>query len=65
MSLSKHHFTVIVSSKEHGLYISSSPSSTVRKIVSKLCAVNKSKKVEFHVREITNGSKKKTYGLYL
>jgi len=65
MSSSKRHFTAVVGSKEHGLYISSSPSSAARKIVSKLCAASKSKKVEFCVREITQGSKKKTYGPYL
>ena len=65
MSSSKRHFTAVVNSKEHGLYISSSPSSAARKIVSKLCASSKSKKVEFCVREITQGSKKKTYGPYL
>ena len=65
MSSSKRHFTAVVNSKEHGLYISSSPSSAARKIVSKLCASSKSKKVEFHVREITQGSKKKSYGPYL
>ena len=65
MSSSKRHFTYVVGSKEHGLYISSSPSSAARKIVSKLCASSKSKKVEFCVREITQGSKKKTYGPYL
>ena len=65
MSSSKRHFTAVVGSKEHGLYISASPSSAARKIVSKLCASSKSKKVEFCVREITNGSKKKTYGPYL
>jgi hypothetical protein len=66
-SSSKRHFTAVVNSKEHGLYVSSSPSSAARKIVSKLCASSKSKskKVEFHVREITQGSKKKTYGPYL
>jgi hypothetical protein len=64
-SLLKRHFTAVVDSKEHGLYISSSPSSAARKIVSKLCAASKSKKVEFCVREITQGSKKKTYGPYL
>jgi hypothetical protein len=61
----KRHFTAVVGSKEHGLYISASPSSAARKIVSKLCAASKSKKVEFCVRETTNGSKKKTYGPYL
>ena len=65
MSLSKRHFTAVVNSKEHGLYVSSSPSSAARKIVSKLCSASKSKKVEFCVREITQGSKKKTYGPYL
>ena len=63
-STSKRNFTVIIGSKEHGLYISSSPSSAARKAVSKLCASNKSKKVEFSIREITQGSKKKTYGPY-
>jgi hypothetical protein len=33
--------------------------------VSKLCATDKKKKVEFCLREITQGSKKKTYGPYL
>jgi hypothetical protein len=65
MSSLKRHFTAVVGSKEHGLYISASLSSAARKIVSKLCASSKSKKVEFCVREITNGSKKKTYGPYL
>lgn len=65
MSSSKRHFTAVEGSKEHGLFISSSPSSAARKIVSKLCASNKSKKVQFYVREITQGSKKKTYGPYL
>jgi hypothetical protein len=37
----------------------------LKKAVSKLCASNKSKKVEFYLREITQGSKKKTYGLYV
>jgi len=60
---SKRHFTVVMGDKEHGLYVSSTPSSAARKAVTKLCASNKSKKVEFHIREITQGSKKKTYGL--
>jgi hypothetical protein len=50
--------------KEHGLYVSSTPSSAAKKAVTKLCAANKSKKVEFSIREITQGSKKKTYGPY-
>ena len=61
---SKRHFTVIMGGKEHGLYVSSTPSSAAKKAVTKLCASNKSKKVEFHIREITHGSKKKTYGPY-
>ncbi len=47
MSSSKRHFTAVVDSKEHGLYISASPSSAARKIVSKLCASSKSKKWSF------------------
>jgi len=62
---SKRHFTVVMGTKEHGLYVSSTPSSAAKKAVTKLCASNKSKKVEFHIREITQGSKKKTYGPYL
>jgi hypothetical protein len=53
----------IMGNKEHGLYMSSTPSSAARKAVTKLCAANKSKKVEFYMREITQDSKKKTYGL--
>jgi hypothetical protein len=64
-STSKRHFTVVIGTKEHGLYVSSSPSSAARKAVSKLCATDKKKKVEFCLREITQGSKKKTYGPYL
>ena len=64
--MDRRHFTVVEKGgKEHGLYISSTPSSAAKKAVSKLCASNKSKKVEFYLREITQGSKKKTYGLYL
>ncbi len=51
--------------KEHGLYVSSIPSSAAKKAVSKLCATDKKRKVEFSIREITNNSKKKTYGPYL
>jgi len=64
-STTKRHFTVVMGNKEHGLYISSSPSSAARKAVSKLCATDKKKKVQFSIREITQGSKKKTYGPYL
>ena len=61
---SKRHFTVVMGGKEHGLYVSSTPSSAAKKAVTKLCAANKSKKVEFSIREITQGFKKKTYGSY-
>ena len=65
MSSSKRHFTVVMNSKEHGLYVSSTPSSAARKVVSKLCADNKNKKVEFSLRETTQRSNKKIYGPYL
>ena len=64
-STTKRHFTVVMGNKEHGLYVSSSPSSAARKAVSKLCATDKKRKVQFSIREITQGSKKKTYGPYL
>ena len=60
----KRHFTVVMGGKEHRLYVSSTPSSAAKKAVTKLCAANKSKKVQFEIREITQGSKKKTYGPY-
>ena len=63
-STTKRHFTIVMGNKEHGLYVSSSPSSAARKAVSKLCATDKKKKVQFSIREITQGSKKKTYGPY-
>ena len=62
---SKRHFTVVMGNKEHGLYVSSTPSSAAKKAVTKLCTSNKSKKVELYIREITQGSKKKTYGPYV
>ena len=61
----KRNFTVVIGSKEHGLYVSSSPSSAARKAVSKLCATDKKRKVSFHIRETTQKSEKKTYGPYL
>jgi len=59
----KRNFTCVVNGKEHGTYTGSSPSSAARKAVSKMCG-HSSKKVEFHLREITQGSKKKVYGPY-
>ena len=65
MSSSKRHFTVVMNSKEHGLYVSSTPSSAAKKAVSKLCTNNKKKKVEFCMRETTQYSNKKIYGPYI
>ena len=65
MSSSKRHFTVIINSKEHGLYVSLTPSSAAKKAVSKLCADNKNKKVKFSIRETTRYSNKKIYGPYI
>ena len=65
MSLTKRYFTVVIGSKETGRYISSSPSLAAKKVVSKLCALHKRKKVEFCIRETTQSSKKKVYGPYL
>ena len=53
---SKRHFTVVMRGKEHGLYVSSTPSSAAKKAVTKLCTANKNKKVQFEIREITQGS---------
>ncbi len=61
-SSTKRHFKVVMENKEHGLYVSSNPSSAAKKAVTKLCATDKKRKVEFSIREITNNSKKKTYG---
>ena len=57
----KRHFTVVEGKKEHGLFVGRSPSSVAKKVVSKL---SKGDKVCFFLREITQGSKKKTYGPY-
>ena len=57
----KRHFTVVEGKKEHGLFVGRSPSSVAKKVVSKL---SKGDKVTFCLREITQGSKKKTYGPY-
>jgi hypothetical protein len=62
---SKRHFTVITGNKEHGLYISSTPFSAAKKAVTKLSASSNGEKVEFSLREITQGSNKKTYGPYV
>jgi hypothetical protein len=61
----KRHFTAVVDNKEQGLYNSYNPSSAARKAVSKLCAEDKKRQVEFYIRETTLDSNKKTYGPYL
>ena len=65
MSSSKRHFTAVIGKKEQGSYTSSSPSSAARKAVSKLCADDKNRKVEFYMRETTQSSEKKVYGMYM
>ena len=65
MSSSKRHFTAVIGKKEQGTYASSSPSSAARKAVSKLCADDKNRKVEFYMRETTQSSEKKVYGPYM
>lgn len=65
MSSSKRHFTAVIGKKEQGSYASSSPSSAARKAVSKLCADDKNRKVEFYMRETTQSSEKKVYGPYM
>jgi hypothetical protein len=47
---SKRHFTVVMGGKEHGLYVSSTPSSSAKK-VTKLCVLNKSKKLKKFEKE--------------
>ncbi len=61
----KRHFTAVIGNKEQGLYNSYNPSSAARKAVSKLCAEDKKRQVEFYIRETTIDSNKKTYGPYL
>ena len=65
MSSSKRHFTAVIDSNEYGIYVSSTPSSAAKKVVSKLCANNKNKKVKFSIRETTRDSNKKVYGPYI
>jgi hypothetical protein len=65
MSSSKRHFTAVIGKKEQGSYSSSSPSSAARKAVSKLCADDKNRKVQFYMRETTQSSEKKVYGPYM
>lgn len=61
----KRYFTIVIGSKETGRYISSSPISLAKKVLSKLLTVYRCKKIEFCIRETTKSSKKKIYGPYL
>jgi hypothetical protein len=65
MLSSKRHFTAVIDSKEYGIYVSSTPSSAAKKVVSKLCAEDKKRKVKFSIRETTRDSNKKVYGPYI
>jgi hypothetical protein len=65
MSSIKRYFTIVIDSKETGRYISSSPLSVAKKVLSKLLTVYKCKKINFCIRETTKSSKKKIYGPYL
>lgn len=68
INLKKRHFTVVYNNlvgSQQGLYISSNPYLAAKKIVSKLCANNKNKKVELSIRETTRESNKKIYGPYI
>ena len=65
MSSIKRYFTIVIGSKETGRYISSSPLSVAKKVLSKLLTVYKCKKIEFCIRETTKSSKNKIYGPYL
>ena len=62
---SNRHFTLVNGNKEYGLFHGSTPSAAALMVATKLCSSNKGKKVEFYIREITQGSKKKTYGPYV
>jgi hypothetical protein len=62
---SKRHFTLLKGDKEYGLFYGSTPSAAALMVATKLCSSNKGKKTEFYIREITQESKKKTYGPYV
>jgi hypothetical protein len=65
MLSTKRYFTIVIGSKENGRYISSSPISLAKKVLSKLLILHKCKKIEFCIRETTKLSEKKIYGPYL
>ena len=65
MLSTKRYFTIVIGSKENGRYISSSPISLAKKVLSKLLILHKCKKIEFCIRETTKSSEKKIYGPYL
>jgi len=65
MLSTKRYFTIVIGPKENGRYISSSPISLAKKVLSNLLILYKCKKIEFCIRETTKFSKKKIYGPYL
>jgi hypothetical protein len=66
MSLSNRNFTILFNSKEYFTNNSSTPSLAARKFFSNINKSNQIKsKIEFSVKETTNGSKKKIYGPYI
>lgn len=65
MSLSNRSFIILFNSKEYCCYNSSTPSLAARKFFSNINKSNKIKKIEFFVKETTEGSKKKIYGPYI
>ena len=65
MTLNNRNFTILFNSKEFCCYNSSTPSLAARKFFSNINKSKQIKKIEFFVKEITNGSKKKLYGPYI
>lgn len=65
MTLNNRSFTILYNSKEFCCYNSSTPSLAARKFFSNINKSKQIKKIEFFVKETTNGSKKKLYGPYI
>ena len=66
MSLPNRSFIILFNSKEYSPFYSSTPSLAARKFFSSINKSNQIKsKIEFYVKETTEGSKKKIYGPYI
>ena len=65
MTLNNRSFTILYNSKEFCCYNSSTPSLAAKKFFSNINKSKQIKKIEFFVKETTNGSKKKLYGPYI